>query len=274
MRTSTSAPATFKPCGGIVTPAFIAAPVEDRTTTYQLKDGGVLVEECPSWCQWPHTTDRDGSEVPYMAYRANANYGEAMGYSTPTDVEAEIRRTETHLHALRQMNERLAAARADHLEQRGLDAADLTVHVKMLPVPVLLKAFGPTAVEVESIPLRHSGGPGPHGGDAPGPRHRAAAVPAAVGSGECRAEAARADRRGPDMSQDRPIVAPQPRKNANGTTTVTTLDSGDIRLKSRRTTERWSSARPGGAVSPRRSTQANGPTPHRTRFKTPSHVAR
>ncbi|WP_329307387.1 hypothetical protein OG322_33955 [Streptomyces sp. NBC_01260] len=61
MRTSTSAPATFKPCGGIVTPAFIAAPVEDRTTTYQLKDGGVLVEECPSWCQWPHTTDRDGS---------------------------------------------------------------------------------------------------------------------------------------------------------------------------------------------------------------------
>ncbi|MGW0933640.1 DUF6907 domain-containing protein [Streptomyces sp. NPDC002666] len=32
------------------------------------------------------------------------------------------------------------------------------------------------------------------------------------------------------MSEDRPIVAPQPRRNADGTTTVTTLDAGDIRL--------------------------------------------
>lgn len=32
------------------------------------------------------------------------------------------------------------------------------------------------------------------------------------------------------MSEDRPTVAPKPRKNADGTTTVTTLDAGDIRL--------------------------------------------
>ncbi|MFD5790733.1 DUF6907 domain-containing protein [Streptomyces sp. NPDC127037] len=32
------------------------------------------------------------------------------------------------------------------------------------------------------------------------------------------------------MSEDRPIVNPQPRRNADGTTTVTTLDAGDIRL--------------------------------------------
>ncbi|MET7643028.1 hypothetical protein ABZS83_05165 [Streptomyces sp. NPDC005426] len=32
------------------------------------------------------------------------------------------------------------------------------------------------------------------------------------------------------MSEDRPIVAPPPRRNADGTTTVTTLDAGDIRL--------------------------------------------
>ncbi|MFD5724675.1 DUF6907 domain-containing protein [Streptomyces sp. NPDC058368] len=32
------------------------------------------------------------------------------------------------------------------------------------------------------------------------------------------------------MSEDRPIVNPQPRRNADGTTTVTTLDAGDVRL--------------------------------------------
>jgi len=32
------------------------------------------------------------------------------------------------------------------------------------------------------------------------------------------------------MSEDRPIVNPFPRRNADGTTTVTTLDAGDIRL--------------------------------------------
>lgn len=32
------------------------------------------------------------------------------------------------------------------------------------------------------------------------------------------------------MSDDRPIVAPLPRRNADGTTTVTTLDAGDVRL--------------------------------------------
>ncbi|MFJ2707829.1 DUF6907 domain-containing protein [Streptomyces sp. NPDC087428] len=32
------------------------------------------------------------------------------------------------------------------------------------------------------------------------------------------------------MSDDRPTVAPEPRRNADGTTTVTTLDAGDIRL--------------------------------------------
>lgn len=32
------------------------------------------------------------------------------------------------------------------------------------------------------------------------------------------------------MSADRPTVAPRPRRNADGTTTVTTLDAGDVRL--------------------------------------------
>ncbi|WP_328893848.1 DUF6907 domain-containing protein [Streptomyces sp. NBC_00236] len=212
-------PATFKTSGAPVTPPATPDPLEsalrsafdqgepcdadgnpvaeDRSITYQLRHGGVLVEECPTWCvldhaddiakpiyaedlvhegeeielsittvegdkdsilaariqQWPYATDGNGSDVPYMAYRANANYGESMGYSTPTDVEAEIRRTEAHLYALRQLNERLAEARADFLDKRGPAAADLTVaDVRTLPVPVLLKAFGLAVVEVESIP--------------------------------------------------------------------------------------------------------------------------
>ncbi|MFJ3083864.1 DUF6907 domain-containing protein [Streptomyces halstedii] len=32
------------------------------------------------------------------------------------------------------------------------------------------------------------------------------------------------------MSGDRPIVNPKPRRNADGTTTVTTLDAGDVRV--------------------------------------------
>ncbi|MEU9258562.1 hypothetical protein AB0D68_08730 [Streptomyces sp. NPDC048212] len=32
------------------------------------------------------------------------------------------------------------------------------------------------------------------------------------------------------MSADRPVVNPRPRRNADGTTTVTTLDAGDVRV--------------------------------------------
>ncbi|MFJ8766692.1 DUF6907 domain-containing protein [Streptomyces clavifer] len=32
------------------------------------------------------------------------------------------------------------------------------------------------------------------------------------------------------MSADRPVVNPQPRRNADGTTTVTTLDAGDVKV--------------------------------------------
>ncbi|WP_128817435.1 DUF6907 domain-containing protein [Streptomyces sp. S063] len=32
------------------------------------------------------------------------------------------------------------------------------------------------------------------------------------------------------MSADRPTVAPEPRRNADGTVTITTLDAGDVRI--------------------------------------------
>lgn len=165
--------------------------------TYQLRDGGVLFETCPSWCildhadetqklmyaedlvhegaeielpittiegdrqtilaariqQWPFSTDANGSEVPYMAYRANAGYGEALGYSTPDDVEAEIRRTEAHLQKLRRLNARLVQARAEDQQRQGLRPENLAAgDVQTLPVPVLLKAFGLKVFEVGDMP--------------------------------------------------------------------------------------------------------------------------
>ncbi|MFE7478595.1 DUF6907 domain-containing protein, partial [Streptomyces sp. NPDC057575] len=170
--------------------------VEDRTITYQLRGGGVLVEECPTWCvldhaddiakpinaedlvhegeeiglsftnvegdldtilaariqQWPHSDD-DGSHVPYMAFRANGNYSESLGYSTPSQVEAEIRKAEAHLQALRGLNARLVEALDVDRQKRGPARESLTAHdVQMMPVPVLLKAFGLRVVEVDEIP--------------------------------------------------------------------------------------------------------------------------
>ncbi|MER6601851.1 DUF6907 domain-containing protein [Streptomyces parvus] len=211
-------PASFKPSGGIVTPPATPDPletvlrsafdqgepvdaegnpvVEKQPITYTLRNGGVLVETCPSWCvldhapdhdalypedlvhegaeielptttiegsrvsvlaarimQWPHSGDGSGAEVPYMAIRPEASMGEALGYSTPDDVEAEIRRTEAHLKALRDMNARLIKARAEYERQQSLRPENLTVKdVRNLPVPVLLKAFGLKVFEVEGMP--------------------------------------------------------------------------------------------------------------------------
>ncbi|WP_435239591.1 DUF6907 domain-containing protein [Streptomyces sp. YPW6] len=178
------------------TPGQAEPATEKQPITYTLRNGGVLVETCPSWCvvdhapdhdalypedlvhegaeielptttvegsrvsilaarimQWPHSNDGSGSEVPYMAVRPEASMGEALGYSTPEDVEAEIRRTEAHLKALRDMNARLVEARAEYERQQSLRPENLTVEdVRSLPVSVLLKAFGLKVFEVEGMP--------------------------------------------------------------------------------------------------------------------------
>ncbi|MFJ3141429.1 DUF6907 domain-containing protein [Streptomyces halstedii] len=213
-----SIPATFKPSGGIVTPPTAPDPletvlrsafdqgepcdangnptVEDRTITYPLNNGGVLVEECPTWCvldhagdieklgfaedlvhegapvsisftvdgggeasllsgyisQYPHATDNN-TRTPFMALHPDAGMGEALGYLGPDGVEAEIRRVEAHLRALRGLNEQLREARSTYWEQAAQDPARLTANdVKTLPVAVLLEAFDLTVVEIESIP--------------------------------------------------------------------------------------------------------------------------
>ncbi|MFD8446224.1 DUF6907 domain-containing protein [Streptomyces globisporus] len=173
-----------------------APVVEDRTITYQPKHGSVLVDECPSWCvkdhaeditglvnaedlvhegeeiglsftadgesdtilsaqiaQWPYS-DCDGSEVPFMALRPVGM--EFSGYLSPDDVEVEIRRVEAHLAALREMNEQLTKARAEHREHRStgrLTAAD----VEAMPIPALLAAFGLAVVEVGEMPHQVQG---------------------------------------------------------------------------------------------------------------------
>ncbi|MFJ8766693.1 DUF6907 domain-containing protein [Streptomyces clavifer] len=192
-------PASFKPSGSLVAPAFVAPPalpvVEDRTITYQLKHG-VLVDTCPTWCildhaaditglvnaedlvhegeeigvsftadgetdtllsariaQWPHS-DVDGSEIPFMALRPVGM--EFSGYLAPDDVEAEIRRVEAHLQALRQMNARLVEARAEDRERRSVGR--LTVaDVESMTIPALLTVFGLTVVEVGEMPNQVQG---------------------------------------------------------------------------------------------------------------------
>lgn len=191
----TKVPAAFKNSGAPVTPP---AP-EPQPITYALRDGGVLVETCPTWCvldhaddinglgyaedlvhegaeielptttiegsrvsilaarimQWPHSSDGSGSEVPYMAIRPEASMGEALGYSTPEDVEAEIARVETHLQALRGLNTRLIEARAEYQDRQDVRPESLTADdVRALPLPVLLKVFGLRVVEFGEMPHR------------------------------------------------------------------------------------------------------------------------
>ncbi|MEV1087991.1 DUF6907 domain-containing protein [Streptomyces microflavus] len=216
---TTSIPAAFRQSGAPVTPPATPDPletalrsafdqgepvdadgnsvVEKKPLTYQLRNGGVLVETCPSWCildhvadmeklgyaedlvhegaeiehavtsiegdrstilaariqQWPFSTDGSGSEVPYMALRPDAGHAEALGYSSPDDVEAEIKRTEAHLAQLRELNARLVEARAEYRRRLGLRPENLTVDdVRTLPVAVLLKAFGLKVFEVGGMP--------------------------------------------------------------------------------------------------------------------------
>lgn len=195
-------PASFKPSGGIVAQrsieprSFKPEPAEDRTITYPLRGGGILVEACPSWCvkdhadeiehgiyaadlthegeevslgftttegerdvvlaaritQWPHS-DEDGSEVPYMALLPVADTGETLGCLTPLEVETHIRKVEQHLQALRRMNERLAAARADDHRRNNRSWRTLTTNdIEGMPIPALLQACGLSVVEVGEMP--------------------------------------------------------------------------------------------------------------------------
>jgi hypothetical protein len=55
----TTVPASFKPSGGIVAQRT-AETVENRTITYPLRSGGILVEECPAWCVKDHASEIEG----------------------------------------------------------------------------------------------------------------------------------------------------------------------------------------------------------------------
>ncbi|WP_405187830.1 DUF6907 domain-containing protein [Streptomyces anulatus] len=126
------------------------AEIELRTTTVEGSRVSILAAQI---MQWPFSTDGSGSEVPYMALRPEASMGEALGYSSPEDVEAEISRTEAHLQSLRALNARLVEARAEYERSQGLLPENLSVDdVRALPVPVLLKAFGLKVVEFGDMP--------------------------------------------------------------------------------------------------------------------------
>ncbi|WP_432004586.1 DUF6907 domain-containing protein [Streptomyces parvus] len=126
------------------------AEIELPTTTIEGSRVSILAARIT---QWPHSGDGSGAEVPYMAIRPEASMGEALGYSSPEDVEAEICRTEAHLQALRDLNARLVEARAEYHRRQGLLPENLSVEdVRSLPVSVLLKAFGLKVFEVEGMP--------------------------------------------------------------------------------------------------------------------------
>ncbi|MGW6287840.1 DUF6907 domain-containing protein [Streptomyces sp. NPDC055107] len=126
------------------------AEIQLRTNTIEGSQVSILAARIT---QFPYSTDGSGSEVPYMALRPEASMGEALGYSTPDDVEAEIRRTEAHLRDLRALNVRLVEARAEYERQQSLRPESLTVEdVRSLPVSVLLNAFGLKVVEFGEMP--------------------------------------------------------------------------------------------------------------------------
>ncbi|EGE43166.1 hypothetical protein GTY83_19020 [Streptomyces sp. SID4928] len=126
------------------------AEIQLRTNTIEGSRVSILAAQI---MQWPFSTDGNGSEAPYMALRPEASMGESLGYSTPEDVEAEIRRAEAHLGALRALNARLVDARAEYEHRRGLRPENLTADdVRSLPVPVLLRAFGLKVVEFGEMP--------------------------------------------------------------------------------------------------------------------------
>ncbi|MFJ6235079.1 DUF6907 domain-containing protein [Streptomyces griseus] len=126
------------------------AEIQLRTNTIEGSRVSILAAQI---MQWPFSTDGNGSEAPYMALRPEASMGESLGYSTPEDVEAEIRRAEAHLGDLRALNARLVDARAEYEHRRGLRPENLTVEdVRSLPVAVLLKAFGLKVVEFGEMP--------------------------------------------------------------------------------------------------------------------------
>ncbi|MFD5207329.1 DUF6907 domain-containing protein [Streptomyces anulatus] len=126
------------------------AEIELRTNTIEGSQVSILAARIT---QFPYSNDGSGSEVPYMALRPEASMGEALGYSTPDDVEAAIRRTEAHLRDLRGLNARLVEARAEYEDRQELRPESLTVEdVRSLPVPVLLKAFGLKVVEFGEMP--------------------------------------------------------------------------------------------------------------------------
>ncbi|MEU3835608.1 DUF6907 domain-containing protein [Streptomyces microflavus] len=126
------------------------AEIQLRTNTIEGSRVSILAARIT---QWPHSTDGNGSEAPYMALRPEASMGESLGYSTPEDVEAEIARTEAHLRDLRDLNARLVDARAEYDRRQALRPENLTVDdVRTLPVAVLLKAFGLKVFEVGGMP--------------------------------------------------------------------------------------------------------------------------
>ncbi|WP_097934718.1 MULTISPECIES: DUF6907 domain-containing protein [unclassified Streptomyces] len=126
------------------------AEIELRTTTIEGSQVSILAARIQ---QFPHSNDGSGSEVPYMALRPEASMGEALGYSSPEGVEAEISRAEAHLQSLRALNARLVDARAEYERGQALLSENLSVDdVRSLPVPVLLKAFGLKVVEFGDMP--------------------------------------------------------------------------------------------------------------------------
>lgn len=106
--------------------------------------------------QWPHSDD--GAQVPYMALLPVADNGETLGYLTPSQVEAHIRKVEQHLQALRRMNERLAAARVENQRANGRSWRSLTAgDIEGMPIPALLQAFGLRVIEVGEMPHKVQG---------------------------------------------------------------------------------------------------------------------
>lgn len=99
--------------------------------------------------QFPFSTGSDGSELPHMALMPVAGNGETLGYQTPTEVYAEIRRVREYLLKLEQLNGQLVAEFADPLPAWMSLNAD---QINTMPMAELLAAFEAVVVEVDKVP--------------------------------------------------------------------------------------------------------------------------
>ncbi|WP_128380510.1 DUF6907 domain-containing protein [Streptomyces cavernae] len=114
-------------------------------------DGSILVGRIQ---QWPFCDGPDAG--PAVEFTPEGSNGVCLVLRNRLELDDEIRRVRAHLHALVELGDQLAEAQADeHARQRGdLKRGRVSlsrVDIASMPVAYLLKAFGVTVVETDTV---------------------------------------------------------------------------------------------------------------------------